>query len=67
MRRAKLTYKALGEMVGIRGINAARHLRSDTVPPHHHAVWAKVLPVDVLPKPVHLKPGPKPKTEHQAA
>ncbi len=61
MRRKGLTFKRLGELAGMTGVNAAKHLKSSTIPPRHHAVWSTVLPEDLLPAPVHQKPGPKPK------
>lgn len=63
MRRNGWTYKALGQLVSMTGANAARRLNSDTIPPHHHEEWSKVLPVDLLPTAMHLKPGPKPRSE----
>ena len=66
MKRAGVTYRALGSMVGITGGNAARRLNSETIPPGHHGVWSRVVPLDLLPPPLHLKPGRKPRAEAQA-
>ncbi|MGE4539055.1 MAG: hypothetical protein AB7D37_18465 [Desulfovibrio sp.] len=66
MGRLDLTFRKLGELAGITGLNAAKHLKSESIPPHHHAIWAQVLPEDVLPPAVHHKPGPKPRAENRA-
>jgi len=63
MRRNGWTYKALGRLVRITGANAARRLNSETIPPQHHEEWVKVLPVNLLPPAMYLKPGPKPRPE----
>jgi len=66
MRRAGLTYKQLGRMVGITGMSASRNLRSTTIPPEQYAAWRTVIPADLLPQPVRQKSGPKPKNSMTA-
>ncbi len=63
MRRSGLTYRKLGAMTGITGQSAARHLRAETIPPHHHEAWVTVLPAELLPAPAWIKPGPKAKPD----
>jgi len=67
MRRSGWTYKALGELMGMTGVNAAKRLKSDTIPPSHHEIWVRIIPSDLLPQPVYQKPGPKPKSIAQVA
>lgn len=66
MKRTGWTYKALGHLLDITGANAGRRLKSDTIPPHHHKIWAQLVPADLLPKAEYQKPGPKPRSEATA-
>lgn len=67
MSRNGVTYKRLGALMGITGANAARLLKAETMPPQRYEQVSKIIPAVLLPKSQYLKPGPKPKTEIEAA
>ena len=63
MNRTGWTFKELGALVGITGINAARRLQGDTIPPPHYEIWVQTIPAELLPESKYQKPGPKPKSD----
>lgn len=62
MAEHDVTYRALGEKIGV-GISRARDLLTrNTIPTARHAQLVELgFPADILPEPMDLPPGPKPK------
>lgn len=65
MRRLGHTYKAWGRLVGVSGHALSKLCGQETMPVHRHAQLRELgVPVDLLPKALDIKPGPKPRTPH---
>ncbi|WP_164561981.1 hypothetical protein [Nitratidesulfovibrio vulgaris] len=69
LKRNRLSYARIGQHMGITGQSVMRLCRNDTAPSHRVAQLADLgIPVDLLPKPHDITPGPKPKaTMHACA
>lgn len=65
MTQHNITYRALGAQVGV-SISGARDLIArETIPTMRHAQLVKLgFPEDILPTPMDLPSGPKPKVPH---
>lgn len=57
-----ITYRAIGEQLGVVTSFAKTLLAGDTIPSKRHAqLVALGFPPDILPEPLDLPPGPRPK------
>lgn len=62
MRRNRRSYRGLGRDIDLSGVQVANLCGQDTMPTEHHAqLVALGVPADLLPKPLDVKPGPKPR------
>lgn len=65
MTEHDITYRALGEQLGVSIGGARAFLARDTIPTGRHAQLVELgFPEDILPTPMDLPPGPKPKVPH---
>lgn len=64
MRREGVTFVALGRHCGVTPYNVAKLLRQETMPVRRHEQLAAFgVPAELLPAPLDIKPGPKPRTD----
>lgn len=65
MRRTGQTYVRLAGEMGLTGNAVSKLLGQDTMPTHRHSQLLELgVPQELLPQPMDLKPGPKPRTVH---
>lgn len=63
--RTGQTYERLGGSIGLSGNAVSKLLGQETMPTHRHRqLLALGVPEELLPRPLDLKPGPKPRTVH---
>lgn len=70
LSRSGLTFKAIGERLGMTGVAAAKLCRGETMPTRRHAEFMALgIPEELLPRGEDIKPGPKPRRlpEHDLA
>lgn len=62
MRRNGHSFRGYGRDIGLSGVQVANLCGQDTMPTQRHAqLVALGVPVDLLPEPLDVKPGPKPR------
>lgn len=62
MRRTGQTFKAWGSLVGVSGHALSKLVGQETMPVRRHEQLVCLgVPVELLPLPLDIKPGPKPK------
>ena len=60
-----ITYRAVGDKLGVTVGGAYALLTRDTIPTDRYAQLVDLgFPKDILPEPMDLSPGPKPKVPH---
>lgn len=65
MRRTGRTYVSLGSEINVSGNAVSKLLGQETMPTHRHRQLLELgVPEELLPQPLDLKPGPKPRTVH---
>lgn len=63
MSEHDITYRALGEQLGMSAYGANKMLNQEIMPTHRHADCLRLgFPKDLLPVPFDKKRGPRPKT-----
>lgn len=63
----RLTLQSLAEALGVKAPTLSKHLDNPTIPVAHHRILHEKfgIPVELLPEPRDLPPGPRPKTSSQ--
>jgi hypothetical protein len=65
-KRNRLSFAEMGRRMGVTGENVSKLCAQDTMPVHRHEqLCALGVPAHLLPTPLNLKPGPKPRTVHE--
>lgn len=66
MRRTSQTYVRLAGEMGLTGNAVSKLLSQETMPTHRHRQLLDLgVPEELLPQPMDIKPGPKPRTVHE--
>ncbi len=60
--RVKLSFREIGRRINVSGSAIAKLCDQETMPVHRHAeLMALGIPAELLPAPLNIKPGPKPR------
>ena len=67
LQRNRISFRFLGVRMDMTGTAVSSLCRGETMPTRRHAeLVALGIPVELLPRPEDIKPGPRPKTQAPA-